>query len=348
MSDISQPVPRPSRATARRQPIDLSAALAADSRLLTAGCAFPLLVTPRLAGIDVCAWATQNATWTRTALATHGAVLLRGFQVNGLEGFERMMRAIWPALIEYKERSTPRRSVGGDIYTSTEYPAHLDIVQHNENAYAASWPLTIAFYCERPAERGGETPLADSAEVYRRIPERTRELFAEHGVMYVRNYGLGVDLSWQEAYQTSDCEVVEAYCRAASIAVEWLDSSRRLRTRQVRPAVARHPVNGDWLWFNQAHLFHTSNLDEATREALHAAYAEEDLPRQTFFGDGRPIPVPLLDEVREAYRQSLQIFPWQREDVLLLDNMRISHGRKAFTGARRVYVAMAEPWDRTA
>jgi alpha-ketoglutarate-dependent taurine dioxygenase len=348
MSDTPSSAMRPSRATARRHPIDLCAGLAADSRLLGSDRAFPLLVTPRLPGIDVSEWAAQNPTWIRTSLVEHGALLLRAFRVNGLEGFGCLMRTIWPSLIEYKERSTPRTRVGHDIYTSTEYPAHLDIVQHNENAYAATWPLNIAFYCERPAERGGETPLADSVEIYRRVPERARAPFVQHGVMYVRNYGLGVDLSWQEAYQTTDRAAVETYCRAASIEVEWLEDGRRLRTRQVRPAIARHPVTGEWLWFNQAHLFHTSNLDTATREALHATYAEADLPRQTFFGDGSPIPVQLLDDVREAYRQSLQIFPWQRDDVLLLDNMRISHGRKAFTGDRRVYVAMAEPWDRTA
>jgi alpha-ketoglutarate-dependent taurine dioxygenase len=51
--------------------------------------------------------------------------------------------------------------------------------------------------------------------------------------------------------------------------------------------------------------------------------------------------------VRDAYRESLQVFSWQRGDVLLVDNMRISHGRRAFTGPRKVYVAMAEPWSAT-
>jgi alpha-ketoglutarate-dependent taurine dioxygenase len=264
-----------------------------------------------------------------------------------MEAFNDFMRIVSRSLMEYKERSTPRTRVGSDIYTSTEYPPHLDIVQHNENSYASTWPRTIAFYCEVPADTGGETPLADSGEVYRRVPGRVREAFASTGVMYVRNYGLGVDLSWQDAYQTSDRAAVEAYCRGASISCEWLDGGQRLRTRQVRPAVARHPLTREWLWFNQAHLFHTSGLDRATREALHATFAEADLPRQAFFGDGSPIPVAWLDDVRDAYRESLQVFSWQRGDVLLVDNMRISHGRRAFTGPRKVYVAMAEPWSAT-
>jgi alpha-ketoglutarate-dependent taurine dioxygenase len=308
---------------------------------------FPLIVTPGAGDNELAAWVTARPGWTAQPLGQHGAILFRGFQVDGVADFRRVVGLVSPALLAYTERSTPRTGVGHDIYTSTEYPAHLDIVQHNENSYASTWPRTIAFYCARPADRGGETPLGDSAEVYRQLPPSTRDRFASKGVMYVRNYGLGVDLSWQDAYQTDDPAAVEAYCRGASIAFEWLDGHRRLRTRQVRPAVARHPVTDDWLWFNQAHLFHTSSLDPATREALHGMFADEDLPRQAYFGDGCPIPASLLDEVRETYRAVLRTFPWQIGDVLLVDNMRISHGRRAFTGPRQVFVAMADPWDKT-
>jgi hypothetical protein len=38
------------------------------------------------------------------------------------------------------------------------------------------------------------------------------------------------------------------------------------------------------------------------------------------------------------------IFPWQRGDILMLDNMLASHGREPFAGPRKVIVAMAEPF----
>lgn len=45
--------------------------------------------------------------------------------------------------------------------------------------------------------------------------------------------------------------------RRARIQVEW-KSADRLRTRAVRPAVTRHPVTGEALWFNHATFSHVS------------------------------------------------------------------------------------------
>jgi hypothetical protein len=51
----------------------------------------------------------------------------------------------------------------------------------------------------------------------------------------------------------------------------------------------------------------------------------------------------VLDLIRSAYEQTKIKFPWQKNDVLLLDNMLFSHGREPYTGARKVLVGMACP-----
>ena len=69
-------------------------------------------------------------------------------------------------------------------------------------------------------------------------------------------------------------------------------------------------------------------------------FGEENLPRHAFFGDGASIPPDVLEEVKEAFSSEMISFDWQRHDILLLDNMRVCHARRPYTGNRRVLASM--------
>ncbi|MUG92219.1 TauD/TfdA family dioxygenase [Scytonema sp. UIC 10036] len=306
---------------------------------------FPLVIQPKGQNFDLVTWTQSNIEFIEKQILKHGAILFRNFDVNDLLVFEKFMRVISPELLEYRERSTPRTELESNIYTSTEYPAREHIALHNEFSYAYTWPMKICFHCVKSATQGGETPIADCRKVFQAINPKIRERFIQQKVMYVRNYGSGIDLSWQEAFQTKDKSLVEEYCHKAPMEFEWKDDNR-LRTRQVRPSVARHPKTQEMVWFNQAHLFHISNLELEVREALLELFKEEDLPRNTYYGDGFPIETSVLDEIREAYQQASMSFPWQEGDVLLLDNMLVAHGRKPFVGTRKIVVAMGEAFTQ--
>ncbi|WP_158102699.1 TauD/TfdA family dioxygenase [Lentzea kentuckyensis] len=269
-----------------------------------------------------------------------GALLFRGFDVNDPSGFRDVARSYTPDLLDYTYRSTPRKQAETGVYTSTEYPPDEQIPMHNENSYSRTWPAKLWFYCQQAAAAGGATPLADSRKVYRRVDPEIRDQFARRGVRYVRNYGAGMDLPWQEVFQTEDRANVEKFCREADIDFRW--DGDLLRTSQVCPAVATHPATGEHVWFNQAHLFHPSALDEETREALTLLFGQDGLPRNAFFGDGGDIPVEHLDEVRAAYDAEMVDVAWCDGDVLLVDNLLAAHGRRSYTPPRKVLVAMAE------
>lgn len=279
----------------------------------------------------------------RGALARHGAVLLQGLNLQTIEDFETVARTISPRLIEYGERSSPRTRISSGIYTSTDHPADQPIVLHNEQSYTLNWPMKIWFHCVQPAETGGRTPLADSRRILKRLAPEIVERFEQKQVMYVRNYNPGVGLSWREAFQTDDRGEVEQYCAQEGIDVEWRDDDR-LRTRQVRPAVRVHPETGERVWFNHAMFFNLSSLEPAARDTMLAVVDESEVPFNTFYGDGAPIERAVMDEIRNAYDSETVKFDWHRGDLLLVDNMLVAHGREPFTGARKVLVAMAEPF----
>ncbi len=304
----------------------------------------PLVLQVDQNGTKTVDWAERNREHIERLLQTNGALLIRGLKFVGSQQFGSVLATLFASeLLEYVYRSTPRTELRGNVYTATEYHHDLRIPQHNENAYGNCWAMRLGFLCTLPAETGGATPICDSATVYAQIPDAVRARFERTGVLYVRNYS-EIDLHWSEVFQTRDRAVVEEFCRANHIDYAWLDGDR-LRTRQINQASAVHPVTGARVWFNQAHLFHVSSLEQEIQGQLLSVLPELELPRNTYYGDGAPIEAETLRQIREVYARNQFSFEWQRNDLLLLDNMLYSHGREPYSGNRQVLVGMARPID---
>ncbi len=302
----------------------------------------PILLEVETSALNATGWAEEHQDDIRALLETQGALLIRGLKVLGTTQCGKILSTLFGSeLLEYVYRSTPRTQMRGNVYTATEYPADRVIPQHNENSYSRTWPNRLGFMCLTPAASGGETPISDSRVVYAMLPGAVRAKFEEKGVMYVRNYST-IDLPWSVVFQTEDKSQVEAYCEANELTYEWLENDG-LRTKQVNPATATHPRTGEKVWFNQAHLFHTSSLGKEIADTLLGSLGEENLPRNSYYGDGSRIEPEVLDLIRVTYEQTKVKFAWRKNDLLLLDNMLFAHGRESYTGARKVLVGMACP-----
>ncbi|MEV6139119.1 TauD/TfdA family dioxygenase [Nocardia sp. NPDC051990] len=286
---------------------------------------------------DPLSWLRRHRDRIESALHRYGAVLLRGLPTD-MRLFEETVALIGGTALSYTDRSTPRTRIGTNIYTSTEYPPDQRILMHNENSYADTWPGLLFFLCETPADEGGHTPIADSRAVFRRLPQDLLDRFAD-GVRYTRTYRDELGLGWQEAFQTDSRAQVERYCSDHDIDYDW-DGSL-LHTKTTRPAWRDDPWDGVPVWFNQANLFHVSALEEEIREALLAAFPEKELPRNAYLGDGSPISEADLAHIEQAYSDCVLTLPWHRGDLLIVANMIAAHGRTAYRGTRRIWVAMA-------
>lgn len=336
----------PALGATRRRPIPCSGSdLVAEGSV--SGCGgLPLVLEPKAEGLRLSSWAKGRRAQIEELVAQRGAVLLRGFAVDSLAEFETCVDELCGGALEYRFRASPRTEIGRHVYTATDYPAEQTIFPHNEHSYSPVCPVYLAFFSERPAPEGGETPLGDNREVTRRINPAIKARFREKGVLYVRNYeggagGAGFGLPWPIAFQSDDKSTVEHMC--AELGLEWTwKSHNRLCTRQIGPSIIRHPRTGEEIWFNHATFFHVTTLPPALRDGLRAEFAEDDLPAQTFYGDGAPIEPETLEHLREVYRNALVAFAWKKNDVLILDNILTVHGRNPYRGERHVLVAMAQ------
>lgn len=333
--------------SSRRQAVTLSQASTEEAIDTSSRLEFPLIIAPPTPGADLLDAIIDDRESIRRKILLYGAILFRGFKALTIEEFERVVQSLCDRLLEYRERTSPRSHIQGGVYTSTDYPAEYSIFPHNENSYSWTVPMKLIFYCMEPAHTGGETPIVDCRKLFQRISPERRARFIEKGWMYVRNFGDGFGLPWQTVFQIEEREKLEEYCRQTDIRFEWKDE-HRLRTWQVRPAIASHPQTGDLVWFNHATFFHVTTLDPRIRESLMEVFEEGDLPNNTFYGDGSSIEPAALEELRTAYMEEMVSIPWQKGDLLLVDNMLTAHARAPYTGQRKILVAMAEPFNRRA
>jgi alpha-ketoglutarate-dependent taurine dioxygenase len=303
--------------------------------------ALPYVMSATTPGMSPTAFLADARDTVRQRLHTHGAVLLRGFGTGGVDGFDSVVRAVSGQPLTYAERSSPRSTIKGQVYTSTDYPPAEEIFLHNENSYQATWPLTLFFYCITPPLTQGATPLADTRRILASIDPAVRDEFLARGWTVVRNFSSEFGVPWQQAFNTEDRSAVAAYCERNGVAVEWVGANG-LRTTARRSAVHKHPVTGEEVWFNHATFFHVTTLAEEVCEGLREMFDEQDLPTNTYFGDGGRIPDATMAHLRDCYRAAQRRFDWERDDVLIVDNMLSAHAREPFTGARKIAVAMAE------
>lgn len=275
-------------------------------------------------------------------LLAHGAILFRGFRINNVQSFENLVRKFSGApFFNYSGGVSPRISLGKGAYTSTEYPPHLNLALHNELSYSEKFPKHLYFCCLNKAETGGETTLGDSRRILNKIRPKIVGLFKHKKIRYERNLSgeKGSGYSWQDAFECEDKSKVEEFCRKINADFEWKNNGT-LRLSQTRPATTFHQETNEETWFNQADGFHPSNLDEETYKSQISESGEESFRLNSSFGDGSRICDLMLEHVRQVLKKETVYLNWQNGDFLILDNILASHGRNAFSGKRKIALAM--------
>jgi alpha-ketoglutarate-dependent taurine dioxygenase len=291
----------------------------------------------------------------RSRLLQHGGVLFRGFPIESAQQFADAIDALGTGTsVNYIGGDSPRTKITGAVYTSTEAPAAVKIPLHNELSFVKHYPKHIFFFCDvAPAERG-ETIIGDARRVYRALDAGVRERFMQKRLKYVSAYygkSWLMDLvnslqpshkSWREVFETTDAHEVERLCREHDFEFEWHDGNW-IRISQTRPAAITHPDTGEWVWFSQAHLydFNPRLLDAWRFVAAKLFYARPHTRlHEVFHADGSRVGRADLYHVMDTLDASTVAFPWQRGDMLVLDNVLAMHGRATFSGRRRILAAM--------
>jgi alpha-ketoglutarate-dependent taurine dioxygenase len=148
--------------------------------------------------------------------------------------------------------------------------------------------------------------------------------------------------SWIDVFETENKGEVEQKCRENEFGFKW-NQNDWIQISQIRPAVNTHPLTNETVWFNQVHLydFNPKLLGWWRYIGAKLFYCRKHTRlHEVYFADETEIPREDIYHILDVLDANTIYFPWQKGDVLILDNVLMMHGRATFNGKRRVMAAM--------
>jgi alpha-ketoglutarate-dependent taurine dioxygenase len=246
-----------------------------------------------------------------------------------------------------------RKSIDGTgfVDSAAGAPKEVTIQFHNEMAYATSFPKYVTFAMVRQAQADGTTTLADNLAVQRLMSDKLQDKFRTLGVQYIRHLhdeaardAPDFYTSWQGAFLTDSME--EAMKRGNdsktfSILEKHADG-RRLTHTLWCPVYHEHPEHGE-LFFNSVLNRHASWLDT---HPYWKTVPNAERPYQCVWGDGTEFSEEELAEIRKVYDDSTVYLRLEPGDVLVVDNLRVVHGRTPYSGSRLLGLLLSDTVER--
>jgi alpha-ketoglutarate-dependent taurine dioxygenase len=243
----------------------------------------------------------------------HGALLFRSFAV-GLAGFQTLVHSCSSYCISYPAEHRKRVSPHSTVQTVAAGNEALPL--HSELSHTPFRPDVCWFYCVKAPMRGSETTLCDGARLATLLPSHASEVLKGRLLRYRRAVS---PMYWRALMGVSTVSQVREFIR-----VDPRGEFFQIRGNQVLQdfvAPSLHIAK-----FIDARIF-ANNILHNSREGATLTYPT--------FEDGTTIPNSLISEIGEVARECTIDLRWRDQDLLMLDNTRFMHGRRAIVDPER-------------
>lgn len=204
-------------------------------------------------------------------IANYGAVLLRGFEIQNEEDFEKTILSIQGL----QGISEAFMSEEGRIHVDhLKYVLHTNAIYktggtlylggfHSENYYSPDVPSYICFCCFKPSLRGGETGLINMEKVYRHLDLTLKDKL-EKKSFFVSKWLIS---EVADRYQTNT-ETVEKICQQFDLPMMGHEDEKFIL--MYKPSIFVHPETKRKSL--QINLFELATLNRALRKHFIADY----------------------------------------------------------------------------
>ena len=278
-------------------------------------------------------WVKENKISIEAQLKEYGAVLFRNLPIENAEDFDCFISAFNYTTFTYEESlsNAVRINKTDKVFTANEAPKEIEIFLHHEMAQTPIYPKNIFFFCKSASLHGGETPLCRSDHLYAALLDEDPNLimkFEENGVIYNSVMSNGDELasgqgrSWQKTLGVKSKEEAEIKLNDLGYTWNWIDGDNLSVTTKAFKAI-KELEDGNRSFFNQV-LAASLGWKKNSKENLSPVR----------FGNGEEIPDSKIQIISELAKSLTLLRQWEDKDILLIDNYRVMHGRKPFSGGK--------------
>lgn len=252
---------------------------------------------------------------------TEGVLLFRGFATNA-EIFTKFTNKFSKNFMDYTGGVFNRRVINGDSTLLSVNDFNHEIKLHGEMYYQKNIPLMLWFFCAHPASQDGETVVCDGKRFFEELSQSLKELFSQKKLKYRGHLSKE---TWKKQYKTDDLRVVEQVCKRNDVHIE-INEDESIDIHYICSPI--HPSSsGEYM------VFINSLLPAKTMS-----------PNSVSFDDGSEIADEVMSELNEIAGKIAVEICWEKGDILMVDNTRIMHGRRAFVdNMRDIYLRLCSP-----
>ena len=301
---------------------------------------FPLALKVSTASLeDACGWAHDKATDIGAQASKHGAVLVRGLPLASPEDFDAIVTAFGFPNFSYEDSlsNAYRINYTPRVFSANEAPPEVTIFLHHEMAQTPIYPSKLFFFCQTAPAEGGATPICRSDILWERLTEQLPNFASscrDKGLKYSltmageSDESSGMGRSWQSTFSAESREAAEARMNELGYSWQWQPNGDLRATTPVLPAV-RDLGDGRSSFFNQ--LIAAFKGWKDTRN---------DPSKAITFGDDTTLDPDDVAKSSELADEVTFDIPWQDGDLALVDNYTAMHGRRTFSGTRKVLASL--------
>jgi alpha-ketoglutarate-dependent taurine dioxygenase len=215
-----------------------------------------------------------------------------------------------------------RRIINEDPTILSVNDFNYEIKLHGEMYYQKNIPLMLWFFCAHPASQDGQTIICDGKRFFEELSQPLKELFSQKKLKYRGHMDKEV---WKNQYKTEDLHVVEQICKSNNVQIK-INEDESIDIGYICSAI------------------HPSSCGEYTIFINSLLPAKSISPNSVSFDGNSEIPDEIMLELNAIAEKITVEIDWKKGDILMVDNTRIMHGRRAFVDNKRdIYLRLCSP-----